>query len=186
GENWQVGASHSITWTSQGVSGNVKIEINRNYPSGTWDTLFASVPNDGSESWLVTNPTSPTCRVKVTSLATPSLFDASDSNFTISGPTSTATLYFQPNPKNTGTGAFSWELYLNGATGMKQFEFHLSFDKAYLKKDVPVVNISKLVPVTKENLGDWARQLKAWGFEVSPAYLEMKAPAASAPAEVGK
>ncbi|MCX5976742.1 MAG: carboxypeptidase-like regulatory domain-containing protein, partial [Coprothermobacterota bacterium] len=43
-----------------------------------------------------------------------------------------ATLYFQPNPKSAGTGAFSWELYLNGATGMKQFEFHLSFDKAYL------------------------------------------------------
>ena len=62
----------------------------------------------------------------------------------------------------------------------------IAYDKVVLKKDVPVVNISKLVPVTKENLGDWARQLKAWSFEVSPTYLEMKAPAApaSAPASV--
>ena len=69
----------------------------------------------------------------------------------------------------------------------------IAFDKAYLKKDVPVVNISKLVPVTKENLGDWARQLKAWGFEVPQNYLDLKpaipadvpAPAASAPAPAG-
>jgi ribose transport system substrate-binding protein len=32
----------------------------------------------------------------------------------------------------------------------------------------------ELVRVTKENLGDWARQLKSWGFtDVNPAYLEM-------------
>ncbi|MCY2929689.1 MAG: substrate-binding domain-containing protein [Planctomycetota bacterium] len=62
----------------------------------------------------------------------------------------------------------------------------IAYDKVVLKKDVPVVNISKLVPVTKANLGDWARQLKAWGFEVSPEYLAMKAaaPAPAAPASV--
>lgn len=33
-------------------------------------------------------------------------------------------------------------------------------------------NISELVPVTKENLREWARTLKDWGFEVNPKYLE--------------
>jgi ribose transport system substrate-binding protein len=48
-------------------------------------------------------------------------------------------------------------------------------DKIYLKKDVPVMNIMDLVPVTKENLGSWARQLKEWGFTDVPAkYLAMK------------
>ena len=36
----------------------------------------------------------------------------------------------------------------------------------------------ELVRVSKENLGDWARQLKSWGFtDVNPAYLELPAAA---------
>ncbi len=45
-------------------------------------------------------------------------------------------------------------------------------DKIYLKKDVPVMNEMKLIRVSKDNLGGWARQLKAWGYEgVPPRYL---------------
>jgi ribose transport system substrate-binding protein len=47
----------------------------------------------------------------------------------------------------------------------------------------------ELVRVSKENLGDWARQLKAWGFtDVDPKYLALPAasgaaaPASGAPA----
>lgn len=41
-------------------------------------------------------------------------------------------------------------------------------DKLVLKQDVPVINEMELVRVTKENLGEWARQLKDWGFEDVP------------------
>jgi len=41
-------------------------------------------------------------------------------------------------------------------------------DKIHLKKDVPVMNEMKLIRVSKENLGGWARQLKAWGYEGVP------------------
>jgi ribose transport system substrate-binding protein len=41
-------------------------------------------------------------------------------------------------------------------------------DKIQLKKDVPVMNEMKLIRVSKENLGGWARQLKAWGYEDVP------------------
>jgi len=41
-------------------------------------------------------------------------------------------------------------------------------DKVYLKKDVPVVNEMELVRVSKDNLSDWARQLKEWGFTDVP------------------
>jgi ribose transport system substrate-binding protein len=45
-------------------------------------------------------------------------------------------------------------------------------DKIYLKKEVPVVNKMELVRVSRENLGQWARQLKDWGFtDVQPEYL---------------
>lgn len=48
-------------------------------------------------------------------------------------------------------------------------------DKMVLGKDVPEVNPMELVRVTKENLGQWARQLRDWGFtDVPPEYLEME------------
>ena len=47
-------------------------------------------------------------------------------------------------------------------------------DKVYLKKDVPVITRMELVRVSKENLGTWARQLKAWGFtDVPDEYLKL-------------
>jgi len=48
-------------------------------------------------------------------------------------------------------------------------------DKVHNKKDVPQIIPMDLVRVTKTNLGDWARQLKAWGFtDVDQKYLAMK------------
>lgn len=48
-------------------------------------------------------------------------------------------------------------------------------EKVYLKKEVPVINEMELVRVDKSNLGEWARQLKEWGFtDVPGKYLEMK------------
>lgn len=48
----------------------------------------------------------------------------------------------------------------------------IAFRKVYLKEDVPERNLSPLVPVTKENLAEWAKTLKDWGFEVDPKYLK--------------
>lgn len=41
-------------------------------------------------------------------------------------------------------------------------------DKVYLNKPVPVLNPMKLIRVSKDNLGGWARQLRAWGYEGVP------------------
>jgi ribose transport system substrate-binding protein len=47
-------------------------------------------------------------------------------------------------------------------------------DKVHLKKDVPPINKMDLVRVTKANLGQWARQLKDWGFtDVQAEYLKL-------------
>ena len=49
------------------------------------------------------------------------------------------------------------------------------FDHVYLHKEVPPHVQMNLVRVSKDNLGTWARQLKAWGFtDVDPKYLAMK------------
>jgi ribose transport system substrate-binding protein len=48
-------------------------------------------------------------------------------------------------------------------------------DKVYLRQDVPEINKMELVPVTKDSLGTWARQLKDWGFtDVPEKYLSLK------------
>ena len=47
-------------------------------------------------------------------------------------------------------------------------------DHVYLKKPVPDRIEMKLVRVSKDNLGEWARQLKAWGFDgIDPKYLAL-------------
>jgi ribose transport system substrate-binding protein len=51
---------------------------------------------------------------------------------------------------------------------------HTIFDHVYLHKDVPAHVQMDLVRVSKDNLGTWARQLKAWGFtDVDPKYLAL-------------
>jgi ribose transport system substrate-binding protein len=61
-------------------------------------------------------------------------------------------------------------VYLWGSVGVQTI-----VDKLYFKKDVPPVIPMELVRVTRENLGEWARQLKAWGFtDVPDEYLRRK------------
>lgn len=48
-------------------------------------------------------------------------------------------------------------------------------EKVHSKQEVPEINRMELVPVTKENLGKWARQLRDWGFsDVPEKYLVME------------
>lgn len=59
--------------------------------------------------------------------------------------------------------------YLWGYVGVEKI-----VDKMVHKKDVPVINKMELVPVTQQNLGAWARQLKDWGFtDVPEEYLKL-------------
>jgi ribose transport system substrate-binding protein len=46
-------------------------------------------------------------------------------------------------------------------------------DRLHFHRDVPTIIPMELVRVTRENLGEWARQLQAWGFsDVPAAYLK--------------
>ena len=50
----------------------------------------------------------------------------------------------------------------------------LIIEKVHLNKEIPVINPMELVRVSKDNLGDWARQLRDWGFtDVPEMYLQM-------------
>ncbi len=88
GEFWNAGTNQTITWTSTSVTGNVNIELNRNFPGGTWDMLFANTANDGTQLWNVVGAggTEANCKVRVTSINTPSATDESNNVFTIFSP----------------------------------------------------------------------------------------------------
>jgi ribose transport system substrate-binding protein len=59
-------------------------------------------------------------------------------------------------------------VYLWGDIGVRTI-----VDKLHFNKEVPQVIPMELVKVTKANLNDWGKQLKAWGFtNVDPKYLK--------------
>ncbi len=84
GENWTVGSSQNITWSSTGTIANVKLEYSTNSGS-SWITIVTSTPNDGTEALTVPNTPYATCRVRVTDVTNSAVTDMSDANFTISG-----------------------------------------------------------------------------------------------------
>jgi hypothetical protein len=63
GETWTLGSTHDITW-SPGNGGKVSIELSRDN-GASWQTLFASTANDGSESWTVSGPTTSQALVRI-------------------------------------------------------------------------------------------------------------------------
>jgi hypothetical protein len=101
------------------VTGNLKIELNRNYPSGSWEVLFASIPNHGSESWVVTGPVSSACRIRISSLDDPSIYDLSDGNFLISQASgNTLSVNFQIPSSQPYNAQFLLSFYSPGSSNL--------------------------------------------------------------------
>jgi parallel beta-helix repeat protein len=81
-ESWTIGSSQNITWSSNGVTGTVKILLSRD-GGKSWSTIISGTPNDGVQSWKVTGPATAKARIKVVSTTTATIVDVSDANFTI-------------------------------------------------------------------------------------------------------
>jgi hypothetical protein len=82
-ESWIRGAAYDITWSSIGVSGNVKIEL---YKGGSFNSIItSSTANDGSYTWNIPSGQLPGIdyRIRIVSLDDPTFFDFSDSDFSI-------------------------------------------------------------------------------------------------------
>jgi hypothetical protein len=92
GEEWPIGQTQPISWTSTNLDpqSSIQIELSRD-DGGSWETLFASTPNDGSEDWPVAGPETEQARVRVSSLAEPSLVATSAAVFSILQPSITLT-----------------------------------------------------------------------------------------------
>lgn len=108
GEVWPIPSVQTLRWTSNGISGNVKIELSRN-GGATWATLFSSTANDGAENWTVTLPATTQARIRICSVSSPLICDISDGNFRLGGGSITVSA---PNGGETwpipSTQTFRW------------------------------------------------------------------------------
>ena len=101
-ENWLTGTTHDITWTSSNLIGNVKIEFSQNGGS-SWSTLFADIPNIGSQSWTITQRATSQARIRISSVSNKNIKDTNDTNFSITVPPPTIAVIY-PN------GGESWTI----------------------------------------------------------------------------
>jgi hypothetical protein len=82
GESWTAESNYDITWASEGVVDNVKIEYTVD-GGNNWTTVISSIPNDSVFSWYVPDTPSSICKIKVSDASNGDIADESDSTFTI-------------------------------------------------------------------------------------------------------
>ena len=108
------------------MGGNVAIDLNRNYPAGSWEALATSTANDGIFPWTVGGAATTTARVRVRSLETPAATDVSNGNFSINRPQ--ITLLSPVGGESWGVGStqtIAWTL--NGASGNVAVQINRSY-----------------------------------------------------------
>jgi hypothetical protein len=82
GEELEVGTSYTITWTTTGTVGRVKIRYTTNNGSN-WSAVTSSTSNDGSHTWIVPDKVSSNCLVKISEASDGSPSDTSNRKFSI-------------------------------------------------------------------------------------------------------
>jgi hypothetical protein len=111
GENWEVGSTHNIAWTSTGIVGNVTIECSTDNGSN-WTNIAASTVNDGSHNWTIPDKPSGNCLIRISaSDLDVSISDVSDSVFSIVSPSTIVVT--SPNGGETWEVASTQEITWN-------------------------------------------------------------------------
>jgi hypothetical protein len=98
-EEWEVGSTRSITWTSSGDISSVMIEYSPDN-GNTWSTIVSSTENSGTYDWLVPGTVSDECLVRVSANdggGDPTPSDVSDALFSIILPSSPNITVIAPN-----------------------------------------------------------------------------------------
>jgi len=87
GEMWKSGTSREIRWVSKNVHSNVFIEYSKDNFVADLNIIAIDIENSGLYIWEdIPFDISDTVRVRISSMAQPSIFDISDADFTIDDP----------------------------------------------------------------------------------------------------
>ncbi len=123
-----------IIWNSF-YTDTMNILLNRHYPSGTWDTIAANVPNNGYCEWNVNGASTDSARIIVKSIRRPRNADTLAGNFKIASATSitvtptpfTTTLAVNDTLTQTltvtNTGSIPYSGTLTSNTGLNNFTY---------------------------------------------------------------
>ncbi|HQL40798.1 MAG TPA: hypothetical protein PLO93_00700, partial [Candidatus Omnitrophota bacterium] len=107
GESWNVSSSKNITWTTSGSVSNVKIEYSTNSGASYPNTIIASTSaSSGSYTWTVANDPSSMVRVRISDASDASVYDTSDSNFTIASGGGASIAVTAPSAGDTISGFY--------------------------------------------------------------------------------
>jgi hypothetical protein len=85
GEVLVTGTGYGVSWNSVGLPA-VRVELNRSYPSATWEVVRESASQ--SFEWPVSGTPTASARMRVIGITAPMVGDTSDANFTIGWPPS--------------------------------------------------------------------------------------------------
>lgn len=100
GEYWRVGETKKVRWLSNNIS-EIKIEYTTN-DGLDWTEIANYIPADsGSYNWVIPNTPSGACRIRISDISDPFVYDESDTNFTIKDNSFTFipdTTYISGNP----------------------------------------------------------------------------------------
>ncbi|UCC94791.1 MAG: hypothetical protein JSW40_08260, partial [Candidatus Omnitrophota bacterium] len=86
GQAWQIDSQQDITWRRVGDVGNMKLEYSIDGGSRYPNVIVAGYPSKNQQyQWAVPDHPSTQCKVRITSLDDPAIWDESDYNFSIVG-----------------------------------------------------------------------------------------------------
>lgn len=117
GQFYQQGTTHTITWTSNNFTGNVKIELTGNNPS----VIAASVANTGSYIWNIspTQTIATDYKVKISDAADGDPSDLSNNTFAIVAPYTLPNLVITEIMYNSTGNDEEWiEIYNNSSSSV--------------------------------------------------------------------
>lgn len=143
GEGLLIGSATTISWTPAFTGGNVKIELSRNGGS-TFETIFESTADDGSESWTVTGIATSQALVRITSLDDVTKSDQSDASFSIVAPKSDLSATLSSLSIRNGRTIRGSITILNGgqaAAGPFTVDIYASSDERLTRGDVLIRRI---------------------------------------------
>lgn len=83
GEEWVLGETESITWTTENLTGRLILELNRSFPSDAWEMVHPNMSDGGTQAWIVNGDPSTTARFRIRSQELSAAMDTSDADFSM-------------------------------------------------------------------------------------------------------
>jgi len=152
GENFPSGSNQNIIFSSLGVN-FIKIEYTTD-SGNSWSLINSNVSTfSGNYSWTVPNLVSTQCKIKISDVSNPNIFDISDNTFTISPVTlNTGLMAYYPFNGNTNDESGNGNHGTNfGATlttdnnGIQNSAYDFNGSSSYISiPDFNILNINNL------------------------------------------